>query len=39
MEQPSGSLAIGLFWGVTLSIPLWLSLWGWLLLLYAHFSL
>ncbi|WP_272913730.1 hypothetical protein [Halalkalibacter okhensis] len=24
------NLGVGLFWGILLSVPLWLSLWGWI---------
>jgi hypothetical protein len=29
MEQYDGDVFVGLFWGIALSIPLWLSIFGW----------
>jgi hypothetical protein len=33
MMNKDGSFVIGLFWGTTITIPLWISLIGWVWLL------
>lgn len=30
MYEEEGNLAVGLMWGILLSIPLWMSLLGWI---------
>lgn len=33
MEENTNQLAVGMVWGTTLSIPLWIAFFGWLKLL------
>lgn len=35
MDYENGSFVKGMFWGVLLSVPLWISVFGWVKLLYG----
>jgi len=37
MEENTNQLAVGMVWGTTLSIPLWIAFFGWIKLLSQLF--